>query len=97
MPTKINPPPTPASTPMLYDPKLTPGQQRVLTAETPRLFRLLGRRDPAAMSAVLVLLEDLTSEASAVDADLAAEAARRHAAEAARPRPATLLSKRGQR
>lgn len=71
------------------DPPLTAGQRRVFDAEAPRLVRLLDRRTEPATSAVLELLRDIAEQAPEVDAAIAEEAD-------ARPRPANLLSKRGE-
>lgn len=79
----------------LYEPRLTRGQAQVLRAEQPRLFRYLGRRgDPRAVDAAVLLLEDLAGQAPAVDEAIAFEAERRRAAAAARPRLATVLTRR---
>jgi hypothetical protein len=90
------PDPAPVWTP--FDPDLTPGQDRVLTAELPRLFRLLDARDDrrrsANLAAVLVILDDLHEQAPAVDEALREQRVRdRLPGGADRRRPAQLLTK----
>jgi hypothetical protein len=105
--TRTNPPlvlrtPAPVWTP--FDPDLTPGQDRVLTAELPRLFRLLDTRDgspagerirAANIFVVLRLLQDIDEQAPAVDEALREQRVRdRLPGGANRPRPSQLLTKR---
>lgn len=79
------------------NPQLTPGQKRVFEGERARLFRMLDARTPAKDAAVLVLLDDMASQAPAVDAVIAVEAERRRAAAAERPTVALALGRnRGQ-
>jgi hypothetical protein len=91
------PAPAPEWTP--FDPDLTPGQDRVLTAELPRLFRLLDARDDrrrlANLAAVLVILDDLHEQVPAVDEALREQRVRdRLPGGADRRRPSQLLTKR---
>lgn len=91
--------PTAPKVTKFFDPDLTPGQRRVLTAELPRLFRMLngpdehgvGPRNPGRTLAVVELLVDLAGQAPEVDAVIAAEAARRRETAAARPTLALAL------
>lgn len=71
-----------------FDPQLTPGQRQILTAELPRLFRMIARGKYAA---VVDLLDDLAGQAPAVDKVLAAETQRRRDTAAARPTLALAL------
>jgi hypothetical protein len=76
--------------PTFFDPTLTPGQRQILTAELPRLFRMIAR---GKYVAVVDLLDDLAGQAPAVDKVLAAETQRRRDTAAARPTLALTLGR----
>jgi hypothetical protein len=81
------------------DPQLTPGQKRVFDADRDRLFRFMDRRPERTSDGALdrlmivALLQDMASQAPAVDDVLAAEQARRRETAQARPTLALALGR----